>query len=104
MRPNRTKNGSQEPVLVRFSFGFFRFRELDFKTLFIPLFLWLKKHRALVDAASLLVLQQTIVTVPERPHPVLKLRALPARVSLPLPPSFIHLVKFLHKESDKEQI
>jgi hypothetical protein len=33
MRPNRTKNGSQEPVLVRFGFGFFWFRELDFKTL-----------------------------------------------------------------------
>jgi hypothetical protein len=35
MRPNRTKNSSQEPVLVRFGFGFFRFRELDFKTLHI---------------------------------------------------------------------
>jgi hypothetical protein len=35
-----------------------------------------------VDAANLLVLQQTIVTVPERPHPAPKLR--PARV-------FIHL-------------
>jgi hypothetical protein len=33
MRPDRTKNGSQEPVLVWFGFGFFRFRELDFKTL-----------------------------------------------------------------------
>jgi hypothetical protein len=33
MRPNRTKNGSQELVLVWVGFGFFRFRELDFKTL-----------------------------------------------------------------------
>jgi hypothetical protein len=33
MRPNQTKNGSQEPVLVQFGFGFFRFLELDFKAL-----------------------------------------------------------------------
>jgi hypothetical protein len=65
-------------------------------------FVWLKKPHALVDAASLLVLQQTIVTVPERPHLAPKLR--PARASLPLPPSFIHLVKIPHKGSDKEQI
>src|ERR1700679_2995189 len=62
----------------------------------------MEKHHAPVDAASLLVIQQTIVTVPERPRPVPKLCALPARVSLL--PSFIHLVRILHKESDKEQI
>jgi hypothetical protein len=69
---------------------------------FLPcliLFVWLKKPHALVDAASLLVLQQTIVTVPERLHLEPKLR--PARVTLPLLPN---LVKILHKESDKEQI
>ena len=59
---------------------------------------WLKRHHALVDVANLLVLQQTIVTVPERPHPVRKLRA------SPLPTNLIHLVKIFLPESDKKQI
>ena len=66
------------------------------------LFLWPRKHPALVDVASLLVLQQTIVTVPERLHPAPKLHALLAQP--PLLSSFINLVKNLHPESDKKQI
>jgi hypothetical protein len=50
MRPNQTKNGSQEPVLVQFGFGFFWFRELDFKTL-----MQLLASSCAANASSLLV-------------------------------------------------
>ena len=48
IRPNRTENGSQEPVLVRSGCSFFRFRGLDFETL--PMthlpneILWMSEH------------------------------------------------------------